>query len=647
MVPMKDLIVGTAGHIDHGKTALVHALTGIDTDRLIEEKRRGITIDIGFAHTRIGEYRIGFVDVPGHEKFVKNMLAGIGGIQFLLLVLAADESIMPQTVEHFLICSLLEIPSGIIVITKRDQVDQEILELVHYEAKELVKGSFLEDAPICSVDSISGTGITELKESIQKEVEALDRSDRLSPPVERMFRMPIDRVFTVKGFGTVVTGTPQGGEIHQEEPIAVYPGGQTGKIRGIQIFGEKTNKVRAGQRTALNLSGIDKEVLERGMVLGSPKLFKVSRRFDVSLRLLKSAPSALRSRDPIRFHHGSGEIVGRVYLKTDRKLEPGQSALAQIRLDDPTVCFPSDRFILRRYSPLTTIGGGIVLDGNPIKWRKKHREEHIAKLRQIESAFKDPYCPRFETLIEYYVGLSGTLGIDLGLLGSYTGLNQSRVQEVLDGLETIQTIPMDPPVFVTTENLAELKEKIVNYLKSYHQNRPLSFGSSREELKERFLPGGSSPYFQFLLNTWQSDHNSIETRGSSVAIKGSKVSLTPAQEDTKARILDIIERSKLTTPTLDEVVQKIGKADAEVRNLLYYLLETGEILRISGDMVLLPSQLKRLEDRLRRNYPAGTTFSVSEFKELFSVSRKYAIPLLELLDRRKVTRRTGEARVVI
>ncbi len=643
---MKDLIVGTAGHIDHGKTALVRALTGIDTDRLLEEKRRGITIDIGFAHAQLGSYRVGFVDVPGHERFIKNMLSGIGGIRFLLLVVAADESIMPQTVEHFHICRLLQVPSGIIVITKKNQVEEELLELVRDEARKLVLDSFLESAPIHSVDSLSGEGIPELKELMQRQIEALEKDHQISPPADRMFRLPIDRVFTVKGFGTVVTGTPLGGEIHRDAPIAVYPGDQTGKVRGIQIFGEQTEKVKAGQRTALNLSGIDKGILERGMVLGAPGFLQVSKRFDVGVELLKTAPRTLRNRDPIRFHHGSGQILGRIYLPASHGLEPGEKAIAQIRLNAPTVCFPGDHFVLRRYSPLTTIGGGVVLDGNPPRWREKDFLGNLVTLKHIESAFTSGSEPSFDTLVEYYIQRAGILGIDLNTISSLTGLNVSKVQKILGELDCVLSVSVEPPLFVTRSAVNLLKEKICRHLRGHHQSRPLSLGFPREELKERFLLRGSNSYFQFLLNIWQQEE-AIEFCGGNVALHGSQVNLTPDQEETKTRILELIEHSGLNTPTLDEISANFGERKAEARDILFYLIERGEIVRISGDMVLLPSQLISLENRLRSKFPSGTAFTVSAFKELFSVSRKYAIPLLELLDRNKVTRRAGDSRIVV
>ncbi|MGW8180076.1 MAG: SelB domain-containing protein, partial [bacterium] len=402
----------------------------------------------------------------------------------------------------------------------------------------------------------------------------------------------------------------------------------------------------AGQRTALNLSGIDKEILERGVVLGSAGRLKLSRRFDVSLQLLKDAPSIIRNRDHIRFHHGSGEILGRVYLLESTSLEPGERSLAQIRLDHSTVCFPGDHFILRRYSPLLTIGGGIVLDGDPPKWRQKNREDRCNRMQEVISALANSEEAGFAILIEHYVERSGVLGIDLNTLASLTGLASAKVEGILNGLETIRAIPLEPPLFANKANLELLKQKICSYLQRYHRSKPLSFGSSREELKERFLPGGTSPYFQFLLNTWQ-EENSIKVLGSNVALHGSDVRLTAEQEESRRSILQIIEHSKLNTPTLDELTERLGRKGADVRDLLFYLLESGDILKISGNMVLLPSQLRWVEDRVRTRFPTGTTFTVSDFKDLLSISRKYAIPLLELLDRNKVTRRTGDSRMVI
>jgi selenocysteine-specific elongation factor len=643
---MKDLIVGTAGHIDHGKTALVLALTGIDTDRLIEEKSRGITIDIGFAHLELGEYRIGFIDVPGHEKYVKNMLAGIGGIKLLLLVISADESVMPQTVEHYQICRLLNIRRGVIVITKKDQVDQELLSLVHEEVKEFVENTFLEGAPICSVDSISGEGIPELKQTLRNQIEEMDQRNELEPRVSQIFRLPVDRVFSVRGFGTVVTGTLLGGELQQNQSVALYPEGGVGKVRGVEIFNQKTARAQAGQRTALNLSGFQRSGVQRGMILSVPDPLQPSQKFDTVIQLLTTAPKPLRNRSPIRFHHGSGELIGRVYLLQQRVLEPGQEALIQIRLEKPTLCFPGDRFVLRRYSPLTTVGGGIILDNDPPLHRKKDREQHISLLEDLQSAMFAEEEIRSRVLVETFVERCGILGSDLKRLVSLSGLDQATLLKVLDELDSVYVVPQEPPLAVGKKAVACLRRDLGNYLENFHRGYPLAAGVSREELKERFLDTASNTYFQFLLATFEKEQL-IEIRESKIALKGATVRLSPEQAEIREKIFGLLEESPWSPPTLSEIAGRLPRTKKEIRDVFYHLLVFGELVRVSEDMVLLPQQLESLEKHLRTRFPAGSRFSVAEFKELFGISRKYAIPLLELLDRRKVTRRVGDTRIVI
>jgi selenocysteine-specific elongation factor len=644
---MKDVIIGTAGHIDHGKTSLVRALTGIDTDRLAEEKRRGITIDIGFAHLTLGEYRVGFIDVPGHERFVKNMLAGVGGVQFLLMVVAADESIMPQTLEHFQICQLMGISRGVVVITKRELVDDELLLLVQEEVSDLVQGSFLEGAPIVAVDCVSGEGIDDLKAIIHRSINAAFDVQSVSPgPSPEVFRLPIDRVFSIKGFGTVVTGSPLGGELKKDEPVTVYPSRKAGKVRGIEVFNQKASTVRAGQRTALNLSGLERSELARGMVLSVSRDLTASQMFDTSVRLLEGAPGPLKHRSPVRFHSGTSELIGRLYLMGKRTLRPGESAYAQFRLDAPTIGFPGDRFVLRRYSPLTTIGGGIILDNSPSKHRARDIEGLIPYLKTLSTALGATTGERSRTLISYCVEKAGIKGIDVKGLMAQTGLQETHIREVIADSDDLLVVPQDPPLAVLKQSIEGLEKDVVRFLEGFHKQNPLFFGVSREELRERFFSGAGSAYSQFILD-YLSRQQVLEVRASQVALYGSTRKLDPRQQEIREGIIECLRKTPFRPPSLKEIVDRLPQTAEEVRRVYYYLVEKGDILKVSEEVVLLPEQYQVIRERTAAAFPGGTRFSVPEFKDLFGISRKYAIPLLEFLDREKVTRRTGDQRTLL
>ncbi len=635
---MRDVIVGTAGHIDHGKTALVKALTGIDTDRLEEEKRRGITIDIGFAHMCLGDYRIGFIDVPGHEKFVKNMLAGIGGIDIAMLVVAATESVMPQTVEHFAICRLLEIPRGLVAITKRDLVDPDLIEVVREEIHDLVKGSFLENAPVVPVDSVSGSGLEELKTAlleVSRQPSAVTR--QLSA-----FRMPIDRVFTIKGFGTVVTGTPSHGELQKDATIAVYPSGNTAKVRGIEIFNEPAAIATAGQRTALNLTGLEKQDLERGMVLAPPDTFEPSSTFDVMLRLLPGTGKPLRHRAPVRFHHGSAELVGRVYLLGQTEMAPGQETPAQLRLDTETVACPFDHFILRSYSPVTTIGGGIILDNAPPK--KRNLSETLSALSALASASSAVSYPN---LLLYLVNRKKTTGADVWELTARTGLLAQTITSILKELTDVTLIPQDPPLAVNTAALDLLKTHLVDYVKNARAANPLSPGVPREELRTRFLAHSGPAYLQYLLDHLQ-DSKDVTLSGSNILLYGTQIGLTTdGQQAIREAIVAEIRKGGYQPPTLEELMTRLPYPKTELRSVYHFLLQRGELVKITSELVVLSDQITTLKNQLRSMFQPGQPFTVADFKDLLNISRKYAIPYLEYLDRERVTRRAGDKRILL
>ncbi|HSR68049.1 MAG TPA: selenocysteine-specific translation elongation factor [Acidobacteriota bacterium] len=639
---MRDVIVGTAGHIDHGKTTLLKALTGIDADRLEEEKRRGITIDIGFAHRRLGDFRVGFIDVPGHEKFVKNMLSGIGGIDLVLLVVASDESVMPQTVEHFQICRLLGVSRGVIVLTKKNKVDSELRELVEAEVRHLVEGTFLQEAPCVAVDSPSGEGIDQLEEVLLREVEAAARRSQENLQ-GAFFRMPVDRVFSIRGFGTVVTGTPHAGRLQVDEPLQAYPGQGQAKVRGIEIFNEKSSQAQAGQRAALNLAGLEKSHLQRGMILAPPASLAPSHMLDVQLSLLEQAPASLKHRAPVRFHHGSGEAVGRIYLLESPQAERGETAICQVRLDTPIAACCGDRFILRRYSPMETIGGGIVIDPAPPKHRRRHLRKLLPLLKELarqsgEGRAADGY-------IEYALQRAGRKGIDVQRLAAATGLRTQSVLRRLEDLEGVRIVGQDPPLAVLHEQMEALGRRLLEFLERFHDADGLATGASREELKKRLMPQASAAYFQDLLNDLEK-RGRIRLQGGKVGLRGREVELTESQQALRRRLLNAVAEGGWNPPTLTELCQALADSEKEVRDIYYYLLEQEELVRINEDLVLPASAPPRLIDLMHSRFQPGQPFSVADFKDLLGVSRKFAIPYLEFLDRIQATLRTGDQRIL-
>jgi selenocysteine-specific elongation factor len=643
---MKDIIVGTAGHIDHGKTTLLKALTGIDTDRLKEEKRRGISIDIGFAHMQLGSSRVGFIDVPGHEKFVKNMLAGIGGIDLVLLVVAADESVMPQTIEHFQICRLLEIPRGVIAITKKHLVEEELLSVVEAEVRELVEGSPLEEAPIVAVDSVSGEGVELLKETLLEEIGKSQQDIASARRSRQIFRLPVDRVFTIKGFGTVVTGTPYSGVLKKGDTVTVYPTLKAGKVRGVEIFNQDAEQAMAGQRTALNLSGLETEDLKRGMVISGSTALASSSMLDAIVHLLPTAPKGLKDRSAIRLHHGSAELIGRIHPLESNELRPGESMLVQFRLQSPTVCCPKDHFILRRYSPMTTIGGGLIVDSAPQKHREKDLPHILPELKKLWAMLKEQDPHLDGALVEYFVKLHRFSGVSLSNLVARTGFLEDYLLDLLKGLDSVVLISQEPLLAVFRPDLEEFETKIAQFLADFHSRNPLVVGVPREELKERFFGKAAHSYFAFVLKRMENEKK-IQIKGSTVSLQGQQLVLNPEQDEAKEHILSLIQKKGLQPPSLEELLKTLPYDRSQVRDVYYFLLQQGELIRVSENIVLSPGRITSLQSQLKESFPSGRTFTVPEFKDLFGISRKYAIPFLEFLDRERITRRIGDKRIVL
>jgi selenocysteine-specific elongation factor len=623
---MKNIIVGTAGHIDHGKTALVKALTGIDADRLEEEKRRGITIDIGFAHLQLTPaLRLGFVDVPGHERFVKNMLAGVGGIDLVLFVIAADESIKPQTREHFDICRLLGIPKGVVALTKADLVEPDILELVRLEIDEFVAGSFLEGAPVVAVSSVTGAGLDTLREELQRVANAVAEK-----PATGHFRLPLDRAFTVKGFGTVVTGTLISGAVGKEQEVELYSTGRRLRVRGVQVYGEPAGEALAGQRTALNLADIEPAEVARGMVLAAPGIFRPVTQVDCALQLLPSA-KPLKQRAPVHFHAGTAEIEAQVRLLDGvTALQPGQRCWARIVLREPALLLPGDRFIIRMFSPVITIGGGVVVDTGGKRYRKGDRVAE--RLRILAEA---PAAERVALLVR-----ESKYGMGMGDLVARTGLTERQITAAAAGAPVMSFSP-PRPWFADRAWFQSAREKLLHAVREFHRKNPLLPGIPKQDLRGRELP--DSP--PFLIDAMLAQEKQIVVEGENVRLASHKVVLKQDEEQARAAIEHAFEQAGLAVPALPDVLAKSGVEPARARSLLQILLREKRLMRVSDDLVFHRSAVEKLRALLAAH--RAERFNVGTFKDWTGISRKYAIPLLEYLDREHVTRREADDRVVL
>ena len=634
---MPHVIVGTAGHIDHGKTALVKALTGIDADRLKEEKERGITIDIGFAHLALdSNTAVGFIDVPGHERFIKNMLAGVGGIDMVMLVIAADESVMPQTREHLDICSLLHIKQGFTVLTKIDKVELEIAELVEVEVREFLKGSFLERSPILRVSSYTQQGIPELIDVLKSFVAKAGPKD-----ANDIFRLPVDRCFTMKGFGTIATGTLIAGRVQKEEEVEILPAQRTARVRGIQVHGRGAQEALAGQRTALNLQGIEVADVQRGMVLTVPRLFQPASMFDCHLELLRSAPNVIETRKRIRFHAGTAELMGYVVLLGQDRLQPGESAFVQIRLEEPAFALPGDRFIVRQYSPMITIGGGEILDAMPEKHRRTDKTI-VEKLRVLKEGSADD---RIMALVDE----AGVETMELSQLAARRGLALSRMRERLAALVNagrVLQLSDNPFVVVSANAFKTAADGAAAAVKRFHETNPLVQGIGREELKARVFGNASNLLFQAVLDKLASDKK-IAVAQDVIHEFGRKVTLKADEERIRVQLAERFQSLGLQVPPAEEVIDSLKLDRNTARKIIQLMLKESALVKISEDMLVHRAAMDQLITDVKALKAKNSKLGVGEFKNLTGVSRKYAIPLLEFLDRQRVTRRVGDERTIL
>jgi len=632
---IKSVIVGTAGHIDHGKSSLVEALTGTNPDRLEEEKRRGITIDLGFAFLEENGVRFGFVDVPGHERFVSNMLAGAAGVDLVLLVIAADESIKPQTREHFDICRLLGVKRGVVALTKSDLVDADTAGLVRLEVEEYLRGSFLESAAIVPVSARTQAGLLELK-------QALGATAQQSPgkSASRHFRLPIDRAFAIKGFGAVVTGTLISGSVGAGDEVELFAGGKRLRVRGVQSGGKTVDRASAGQRTAVNLAGIEHTALRRGMVLATPGKFRVTRRIDTRLELLPSAPK-LKQRSRVHFHAGTCETVAELVLYSQKDLTPGQSAFAQLRLQEDVLVLPGDRFIVRQFSPVTTIGGGVILD--PLARRPTVRDAGRAAFLEIWE--RGDHLEILAAMADRAV-----LGINLEEITARTGWLEDEIRATAKHLADagrIKIVSAEPVVLLSRKTFDEVRQKIAAKVEKFQKENPLLPGITREDLRSSLGRRVRPETFRAALDDLLAQKK-LEAQGEIVKRAGSTISLDPEEARAKEQIEKAFATAGLAVPAVKEVLSKLPVEAKRAEKILQILLRDKSLIRVTPELIFHRDALAQLRDRLSVfKKTRGERISVPVFKELTGITRKYAIPLLEYLDRERVTRRAGDERVIL
>ncbi len=630
MQSKKFLVIGTAGHIDHGKTSLIKALTGVDTDRWEEEKRRGMTIDLGFARLQLPNGILaGIVDVPGHEKFIKNMLAGAHGIDIVLFVVAADEGVMPQTKEHLTVCQMLGTKRGIVVLTKKDLVDEEWLELVKEEVKEFLKGSFLENAPVVAVSSKTGEGIEELVSLIERIAQEVEPKSS-----EGIVRLPVDRSFTVKGFGTVVTGTLLSGKLKVGDSVEILPSGKKIKVRGIQVHGEAVDSAVAGQRTAVNLSEISKEEVERGDLLATPGYLEPSNLVDVEITLSKDADMVIQSGHKVHFHHLTSEVEGEIYLIDKDELLPGETAFAQVRLSSPVVAVFGDRFVVRNYSPARVIGGGWIVDPLPgRKFRRRFRKEWFKKLSPLASENLEE---KLLHLLSLYPGKLSSRDFVQRL-----GISEDEAERIVSSLEEKGEIIVSQGFIYPSAYLESLKEELISVVKEFHNRYPVLEGVNRESLRTKV--GVTSELLEKLTGSLIKE-GFLEEVGAYVKLKDFEPGERGIFKEAVPRIESLIRDSGFTPPQIKEISKLLSYSEDVVQAALSYLVER-KGFRKFGDFVISPEAFSEMLSVLRRHFSKKETLSVGEFKDYLGVSRKFAIPLLEYLDREGYTERKGNDRV--
>ncbi len=633
---MEQLIIGTAGHVDHGKTVLIKALTGVDTDRLQEEKERGISIDLGFAPFRLPSGRLaGVVDVPGHERFIHNMLAGAAGMDLVMLVVDAVEGVMPQTREHLDILQLLGVQKGIVVITKIDLVEEDWRELVSVEISEELKGTFLEAAPVLAVSALKGEGIDELKELIDQMTESIVSRSSSGP-----LRLPVDRSFIIAGFGTVITGTLVQGSVKVGDTVAVVPPGLEARVRNVQVHDADVKEARAGARVALNLAGLEKELVQRGSVVSSPGYYRQTALLDVTVELLPKAPRNIKNLDPVHFFLGTARSVARILLLDRDELKPGENALAQCRLDRPLVAERGDPFVIRSYSPMTTIGGGKIIDPYPVRHRR-FRSEIIEKLKSLDQDSQDAGDTAFVSS-----KLQELVVADLKKLISETRLPQETIEEIIEKQIAANEVRQLDDSFLTVSALEDNIKLLTAALAEHHSKMPLAAGLSKARLKG-FLSGSfGQREYDSLLKLLQ-EREEITVRGDLVCRYG----YLPAPSESDRALLDKLANNYLAEglqpSSARAALEKAGAKTVRHDELFAYLVESGTLVKVSEELYFHSEAYKRAVEMLRLHFKANDTLTLAQYRDLTGSSRKFVQALLEYFDQLKLTRRVEDHRVAL
>jgi selenocysteine-specific elongation factor len=633
---MKHFIIGTAGHVDHGKTALIKAITGIDTDRLKEEKERGISIELGFASLTLPNGRtFGIVDVPGHERFIRNMVSGASGIDMVIMVIAADEGVMPQTREHLHICSLLGIKKGLVALTKVDMVAEEWLDLVNDDVHEFLKETFLEAAPVIPVSSITGAGIEELLDALGRVASEIEGESDAG-----IFRLPVDRVFTMKGFGTVVTGTLISGDIKLGEEVEILPPGVTAKVRGIQIHNQSATIAEAGQRTAINLQGVEKDTIVRGDVLARPRTLKPSIRLDVCMEYLSNNNRRLKNRNLVRFHVGTNEVIGRIILLDREDVEPGAKASAQVVLESPIVAMARDRFVIRSYSPVTTIGGGMIVDPLP----KKHKRNSEKVNHEIDLLHDGTDTERAAIIIER----SGIEGIGISELEMRTGIHQNILKDILGTLSSrkqVVVLDVDESRIISSSIYQNLQGRILLEMRAYHERYPLKEGISKEELRSTAGQFARPRLFNMAVRELEK-RGEIVVERENIRLSGHRVDLKGELEDMRSKIAQTYIDAGLTPPSIKELMEKFAGQRSLAESVINVMLKEGSLIKINEDLYFHKEVLTRLREDYKSLLVRDGKATPASMKELTGLSRKFIIPLMEYFDITKLTIRAGDQRIL-
>ncbi|MDD2465083.1 MAG: selenocysteine-specific translation elongation factor [Desulfobulbus sp.] len=638
---MREIILGTAGHVDHGKTSLIRALTGIETDRLKEEKERGITIELGFAYLDLPcGHRLGIVDVPGHEKFIRNMVAGAAGMDLVAFVIAADEGIMPQTVEHFEICKLLGVRDGLIVLTKKDTVDQDWLDMVTEEVRDFFSGSFLDNAPIVPINSVNGEGVDEIARLLDAKVAAINFHEEFGP-----FRMAVDRVFTMKGFGTVITGTSISGRIETGSEMMFYPDGLTAKIRGIQVHGQEVTVVEAGHRTAINLQGIEKEEINRGDMAATPGSLITTNLLDANFYYLASSNKELKNRTQVRVHIGTREITGRLVLLESETLAPGGTTHVQLSLQDPVAIWPGDHYVIRSYSPITTIGGGTLLNAAPKKRKRtleRDREINRNYFEELEAADEGQ---RLLMLAEE----SGFNGITADQISARSGIFSKRLKKHLQrpiSAGELLVVDSESQRMLAAPVAEGLNQQILSILEAFHRNNPLKNGIAKEELRSQLRPSVDLRVLQALLSNL-AKKGLVDQTGAEVKLSGHEVKLQVNEQEMELKIATLYREAKLTPPNLKEVLATfIEFPEKQIRQVIDLLIKKGELIKVNEILFFHAPTIQQLQEDVVSFIRQEGEIDAQRFKDLTGLTRKFSIPLLEYFDKIKLTIRIDDKRVL-